>query len=294
MSPPMTTEPSDFAARTIDSAGIKLRCHTAGPMDGPLVLLLHGFPARWSTWRVPMRALAAKGFFVVAPDLRGFGESDKPADVDAYSIARVADDVAAIIHAFGRERACVAGHDFGGGATWATAMLRPEVVTRIAILNSVHPVGYARQMRKWSQLKRSWYVFLFQLPRLPEWFLARDGYGFVRRSLAEDGLAPEVVDDLLEGLRPPGAVEAAVNWYRASFRDGIRKRTKPARVNIPALVIWGDEDRYLDPELATPPADWVTGARVAHVPGASHWVQHDAPDAVTTLLAEHFRAVSSG
>jgi pimeloyl-ACP methyl ester carboxylesterase len=168
-------------------------------------------------------------------------------------------------------------------------MLRPDVVSRLATLNSVHPVGFERQMRKLSQLKKSWYVFFFQLPWVPEWYLSRSDFRFVRASLAADGLSPAVIDDLLEGIRPPGALHAAIHYYRASFRDGIRKRLTLSKVDIPTLVVWGDRESHLDAELAEPPGDWVTQARVAHVPEGSHWVHHDAPEKVAALLIEHFR-----
>jgi pimeloyl-ACP methyl ester carboxylesterase len=132
-------------------------------------------------------------------------------------------------------------------------------------------------------------VFFFLLPRLPEWFLGRKDFRFVRRGLADDGLSPDVIEDLLEGIRPPGALHAAIDWYRASFRDGAKRRITPVKVDLPVLSIWGDRERHLDPELAAPPADWVKGARVAHVPEAGHWVQHDAPEKVAGLLVEHFR-----
>jgi epoxide hydrolase 4 len=287
----MASAASGLTSHTVDSGGLRLHCTTAGPSSGTMVLLLHGFPARWSTWRHPMRALADAGFFAVAPDLRGYGESDKPSEVDAYSVARIVDDVAAIVQAFGRRSACIAGHDFGGGLAWATAMLRPDLVLRLATLNSVHPVGFQRQIRKWSQLKKSWYVFFFLLPWAPEWFLSRHDFRFVRRSHADDGLSPETIDDLLEGIRPPGAMHAAINWYRASFRGGLEKHQLDAKVESPTLAIWGDRERHLDPELAEPPRDLVTHACVVHVPEAGHWVQHDAPDEVAKLLIEHFRAV---
>ena len=286
---PLPSSPA-LTPHTVQSGGLRLHCMSAGSPDAPLLLLIHGFPARWSTWRETMLPLAQAGFFVVAPDLRGYGASDKPPAVADYSVLRLADDVAAIVKAFGRERAFVAGHDLGGGVAWATAMFHPEVVSRLATLNSVHPIGFERQMRKWSQIKKSWYVFLFQLPVLPEWFLGRNDFRFVRRSLADDGLSLETIDDLLEGIRPPGALRAAIDGYRAAFQDGLRKRLVPTKVDLPVLSIWGDRERHLDPELAEPPRDWVSAARVAHVPEGSHWVHHDAPARVAGLLVEHFRA----
>jgi pimeloyl-ACP methyl ester carboxylesterase len=283
-------EALELSTHTIDSGGVRLHCVSAGRSSDPMVLFLHGFPARWSTWRRPMHALANAGFFAVAPDLRGYGDSDKPARVSAYSSARLIDDVVAIVRGFGRERVCLAGHDFGGGVAWGVAMAHPNLVSRLAVLNSVHPTGFAREMRKWSQVKKSWYVFFFLLPWIPEWRLSRHDFRFVRRSLADDGLSAEVIEDLLTGVRSPRALHAAINWYRAGFRDGIRRRLPRSRVEVPTLVIWGDREEHLNVSLADPPADLVSRARVVHIPEASHWVHHDAPAKVAALLIEHFGA----
>ncbi len=276
-----------FAEHTIQSGDVRLHCSTLGPADGPLVLFLHGFPARGTTWRELLPAFAEAGYFAVAPDLRGYGASDRPAGVDSYAMPRIVEDAIAILDAFGRKRAYVVGHDFGGGVAWAVAMAHPERVERLAILNSVHPVGMERQIRKGSQLRKSWYIFFFLLPWIPEWWLARRDFRFLRQALAADGLGDAVVDDLLEGVRPPGALHAAINWYRASFRDVARKRVVPKKVDLPTLVVWGDRETHLDPELATPPADWVSHVRIEHVPEGSHWVHHDAPAKVTALLLVH-------
>jgi pimeloyl-ACP methyl ester carboxylesterase len=271
---------------TIQNGDVRIHCVATGPADGPIALLLHGFPARWATWRYVMPVLAAGGYHVIAPDLRGYGESDKPRGVARYAVGELVSDVTAILDAFECGQAFVAGHDFGGGLAWALAMARPDRVARLAILNSVHPVGFERQMKRWSQIKKSWYVLFFLVPGIPEWFLARDDYRFLRHSLAEDGLSPETVLDLLEGVRPPGALEAAIDWYRASFRGGA---SRPAlrKVDVPTLIVWGDKETHLDPELATPPPDWTANVRVEHVPEAGHWVQHDAPDRVAELLLAH-------
>ncbi len=275
--------------RTVLSGSVRLHCVSEGPEDGPLVLLLHGFPARWSTWRAIVPALARDGFLAVAPDLRGYGESDRPVGKDSYSIARFVDDVLAILDVYGRERAFLVGHDFGGGIAWMTAMQHPERVSRLAILNAIHPVGFERQIRRWSQIKKSWYVFFFLLPWIPEWWLSRQDFRFVRRSLADDGLPAAVIDDLLEGVRPAGALHAAIDSIRASVWDGAKKTLVPRRVDVSTLVVWGDRERHFDAVLATPPADWVPNARVEHVPNGSHWVHHDEPASVTALLIEHFR-----
>jgi pimeloyl-ACP methyl ester carboxylesterase len=278
-----------FLTRTVLSGKVRLHCVSAGPEDGALVLLLHGFPARWSTWRGILPVLAREGYLAVAPDLRGYGESDRPAGLDSYSVPRFVEDVLAVMSAYGRERAFVVGHDFGGGLAWMTAMQHPERVSRLAILNAIHPVGFERQIRKWSQLKKSWYIFFFLIPWIPEWWLSRKKFRFLHRSLADDGLPATVIDDLLEGVRPPGALHAAIDSIRASFRDGARKLLVPKEVDLPTLIVWGDREQHFDSVLATPPADWVPNARLEHVPQGSHWVHHDEPEAVTRLLLERFR-----
>ena len=285
---------ADFGERTVRSGDVRLRCVTAGPSDGPLVLFLHGFPARWSTWRALLPTFARAGYLAVAPDLRGYGTSDRPKGVDSYSVLRIVEDVIAILDTFGRERAFIVGHDVGGGVAWALAMGHPQRVERLAVLNSVHVVGFERQIRKWSQFSKSWYVFFFLLPWIPEWWLSRHDFRFVHRSLVADGLRDEVVRDLLEGIRPPGALRAALDWYRANFRDVARGRLVAKKVNLPTLVVWGDRDTHLDPELANPPPDWVSQVRVEHVPEAGHWVHHEAPDKVSALLLSHGGGGSPG
>jgi epoxide hydrolase 4 len=285
----LTLGPDGFGERTVQNGDLRLRCVTAGPEDGPMVLFLHGFPAQWSTWRGILPAIAQAGYLAVAPDLRGYGASDRPRGVDSYSMPRILEDLIAILDAFGREHAFVVGHDVGGGVAWALAMAHPDRVERLTTLNSVHVVGFERQIRKWSQLSKSWYVFFFLLPWIPEWWLSRRDFRFVHRSLMADGLPDAVVRDLLEGIRPPGALHAALNWYRASFRDVARKRILPKKVDLPTLSIWGDRETHLDPELAAPPADWVSNVRVEHVPEAGHWVHHDAPERVAQLILSHIR-----
>jgi len=283
----LTPAPDGFGERTVQSGDVRLHCVTAGPEDGPLVLFLHGFPARWSTWRGILPAIAQAGYLAVAPDLRGYGASDRPVGIDSYSVLRVVEDVIAILDAFGRERAFVVGHDVGGGVAWALAMTHPQRVERLATLNSVHVVGFERQIRKWSQLSKSWYIFFFLLPWIPEWWLSRRDFRFVHRALIADGLPDDVVRDLLEGIRPPGALHAALDWYRASFRDVAGKRLLLKKVDLPTLSVWGDREAHLDPELAIPPADWVRNARIEHVPEAGHWVHHEAPERVTELILSH-------
>src|SRR5947208_9098506 len=159
--------------RDVAINGVRLHCVVEG--EGPLVLLLHGFPETSRAWRKQIPALAER-FRVVAPDLRGYGTSDKPKGIAAYRTSVLADDIVGLIHAFDAQRAHVVGHDWGGAVAWATAIEHPEAVDRLVVLNCPHPVVMARALRSnLAQVRKSWYMFAFQLPWLPEWALRRDG-----------------------------------------------------------------------------------------------------------------------
>lgn len=261
------------------------------PASVPLVVLCHGFPESWWSWRHQLKALAAAGAWVVAPDQRGYHESDKPRGVGAYEVERLVGDIAGLIRGLGRERAIVVGHDWGGIVAWLLAERRPAMVERLAILNCPHPLTMRRGFRRPVQLRKSWYMFFFQLPfGIPERAIARDDFSYVRRMLVADGLPAGDVEAHIEALRAPGALTGALNWYRAAIRRVATGRAPaPSRIACPTLVIWGDRDRYLGRELSVPPMEFVPSPRIVHLPDASHWVQQVAADRVSALLAEHVR-----
>ncbi|HLK36443.1 MAG TPA: alpha/beta hydrolase [Polyangiaceae bacterium] len=267
---------------------MRLRCAVSGPEDGPLVILLHGFPECGASWRLVLKALAHAGCRCVAPDLRGYGASDKPRGVAAYAVARLVEDVRGLVRAMGAARAHVAGHDWGGVVAWWVAMTAPDVLDRLVIVNAPHPAAYAAALRTWRQLRRALYVFFFQLPWIPEWSLARGDYAAVRALFERDGIGDDEARSCVDALRAPGARSAAVNYYRASMRGALTGTTPPfARVDRPTLVVWGERDRYLVPELADPPAEWVSDARVVRLPDATHWAPIDAADRVSAEILRH-------
>jgi epoxide hydrolase 4 len=268
---------------------VTLRCAIEGPAAGALVLLLHGFPECAASWHLVQRGLARRGFRVVAPDMRGYGGSSKPAGVSAYAVPRLVADVEGLARALGSRRAHVVGHDWGAVVAWWTAMLRPELVDRLAIVNGPHPVAYAAALRTAAQLRRAWYVFFFQLPWLPEWVLARRNYAAVRDYFRKDGISDDEIEPCVAALRQAGARSAAVNYYRASLRGAVLGTgPKPARIDRPTLVVWGEKDRFLVPALAEPPSAWVPDARVVRLEDASHWAHIDAAGRVVEELARHF------
>jgi pimeloyl-ACP methyl ester carboxylesterase len=272
--------------------GVRLHVVEAGA--GPLVVLLHGFPEFWYSWRKQIPALVEAGFHVIAPDMRGYNLSDKPMGVRAYRSELLTRDVARLIDAFGAERAAVVGHDWGAAVAWSFAMAYPDQLERLGILNVPHPLVFLRGLRTARQLRKSWYVFFFQLPGLPEIMARMRNYAFLRAAfhdlVVRGSFTPEDVERYIQAIAQPGAMTAGINYYRALVRSGRGSLRLVRRIEQPVLVIWGERDRYLGKELAEPPRAWVPNARVERLPLASHWVQNDAPERVNHLLLDFLHA----
>jgi pimeloyl-ACP methyl ester carboxylesterase len=279
--------------RTIRANGVELFARAAGPERGPLVLLLHGFPESSASWRHQLPALAAAGWRAVAPDLRGYGRSSKEGPFDLRTVAA---DVAGLVRALGRERAAVVGHDWGGAAAWAAATLEPEVVERLAVLNSPHPAVLAAVLaRNPRQLLRLWYFLAFQLPLVPEWLLTRRRAALVaaivRGGSAVRGVWPaDVLDEYRAAFLRPGAARAALGYYRAALRGpqafrGARRRP----IRAPTLIVWGARDPALLAETISPArmAPYFApgnAPRIVRIPDAGHFVQSEAPERVNAAL----------
>ena len=259
--------------------------------DGPLIVLLHGFPEFWFSWRLQIAPLAAAGFRVVAPDLRGYNLSSRPTGVEAYSAERLAADVQGLIRERGAESALLVGHDWGGTVAWATAMNHPEVVARLAILNAAHPRRLQQGLRNPNQLRKLWYFFFFQLAGLPERIVRAGRWRFFRRYQrdARPPYTPKDIERYVESWSQPGAEAAIINYYRAAVRQSKQAQAQLRPIAAPTLVVWGQRDRYLGPKLAEPDREDVpTLDRVERLPDASHWVHHDEPERVTQFLIDFF------
>jgi pimeloyl-ACP methyl ester carboxylesterase len=260
--------------------------------DGPLIVLLHGFPEFWFGWRLQIAPLAARGFRVVAPDLRGYNLSSRPDDVEAYTADKLADDIVGLVRERGAESALLVGHDWGGTVAWTMAMNHPEVVDRLAILNAAHPRRLQQGLHHPSQLRKSWYFFFFAIPGLPEEVVhARDWHFF--RHFLQDAHPPytdEEIERYVEAWSQPGAATGMINYYRASVRQSPKQAEAQLRpISAPTLVIWGEDDQYLGPDLAEPDHDDVPNLdRVERLAGASHWVHHDEAERVNQLLSDFF------
>lgn len=270
------------------------RLHYVEAGDGPLIVLLHGFPEFWFSWRFQIPALAEAGFRVVAPDMRGYNLSSRPSSVADYDIDLLTADIRDLIRERGCGRAFLAGHDWGAVVAWATAAQHPDAVARLAILNVPHPRRMLHGLRRPRQLLKSWYVFFFQLPWLPERLLRAGHWRAFRYGFEHDArpgaFTRDDIERYVEAWSQPGAVTAMVNYYRAALRQSPRRAdSRIGQIAAPTLVIWGEQDRYLGVELAEPDrADVPSLERVVRIPDATHWVHHDQPERVTQLLVEFF------
>ncbi len=268
--------------------GVRLHYVEAG--SGPLVLLLHGFPEFWYSWRHQIPALAAAGFHVLALDLRGYNLSDKPRGVSAYRIDTLLGDVLGLIDHVSAERAAIAGHDWGGVIAWHLAMHHPQKVEKLIILNAPHPAAYRRELQSWTQLLKSWYIFFFQLPSLPEQLLSAGDFAWLERLLRHQPVHPQAfgsedVRRYKQALAQPGALTAALNYYRAFLRYRAKGTVREdVSINVPVLLLWGERDSYLSLRLTEGLSAWVPNLRVVRFPDVSHWIQNDAPERVTQSL----------
>lgn len=269
--------------------GITLHAAVAGPPEGNLVILLHGFPEFWYGWRHQIAALAGAGLRILAPDQRGYNLSDKPAGGAAYRLDSLADDAIGLANALGAKDFAVVGHDWGGVVAWHLATRNPERVARAVILNAPHPATLWRYARRHpGQLRKSWYVGFFQLPVLPEMSLRAGNFWVLRRSLVrtsrEAAFRPADWPVYREAWRQPGALGAMLNWYRALPHDACS--LPPTRIRVPVRVIWGGHDAFLDPGLADAGIALCDEGELFPLPDATHWLQHEEPDRVNRLLIE--------
>ena len=273
----------------IDVGALALHVTMAGDPRDPAILLLHGFPQSSRLWKGYLEPLAAKGFHVIAPDMRGYGASDKPHEVAAYATRHLIADQVGLIRATGHERAHVIAHDWGGVVAWHLAARRPEVVDRLLIVNAPHPDRMREALREGNaQRRRSWYIFGFQLPFLPERLLTREGsMARIFYGTCEDKNAfpKDEVAEYQRAIEKPGAARGMLGYYRAAGRA---LSSKAERAELPVieartLLLWGVEDRALGVELTERLEHRVKDLTVELVPGASHWLADERP----ALVLEH-------
>jgi len=285
------------ARERIRVGDIRLAVERVG--SGPPVVLLHGFPELAYSWRHQLPALEAAGFEAIAPDLRGYGESDRPKAVDDYAIAKLADDVMGLIDALGQGSAHLVGHDWGGSLAWVTGALRPELVRSLTILNSPHPVASAEARQISEQQQKSWYMLLFQFVGVAEAWLSNDDFANLRSALygtaRQGAISKEDEEVFIDALREEGALTAALNYYRANIPPSSWLKPPPdlPPVTVPTHIIWGEADAYMSEILLEKSITKIDGEpRVTRLPGVSHWVQQEAPDQVNDALVAFLQSLS--
>jgi epoxide hydrolase 4 len=281
---------SGISVRMQDANGLRFELAECGAGDR-LALCLHGFPELNFSWRYQMPMLAAMGWRVWAPNLRGYGASSKPEGVRAYGLDHLVADVAALIDASGAKEVMIVAHDWGAIIAWHFAILKLRPLTRLVIMNVPHPKVAQRELRRWRQFRRSWYILFFQLPWLPEWLNTRRGAQLVKRAfhnmaVDKSRFPAEALQLYADAAQRPGAMTAMLNYYRALLRTPHYQAIGDGRVDTPTLMIWGEEDIALNICCTQGTDQWVSDFTLRRLPGVSHWVQQEAPEAVNAVLAD--------
>ena len=281
-----------FEKRYVEVNEVRLHVVEAGPRDGRLVIFLHGFPEFWYGWRRQIEPFAAAGYRVLVPDQRGYNLSGKPPSVRHYGLDTLVADVVGLVREAGRDSTLLVGHDWGGAVAWWTAVRHPDLVQRLAVLNMPHPLVMRRFLKSdRAQRRKSRYIFLFQLPWLPEMRLRRRDWQSAVRALQRTSrpgtFSDEDMEAYREAWRRPGAARAMIHWYRAAMRRPPRRVPDP-RVRVPTLIVWGARDRFLGREMVEPSLELCEQGRAEVIEEATHWIQHEEPARVNRLLLEFF------
>jgi pimeloyl-ACP methyl ester carboxylesterase len=280
----------ELDARRVDVGEVELFVVSAGPTDGPPIVLLHGFPEFWYAWKGVIVPLTQAGYRVILPDQRGYGDSDKPRGVESYAVDRLGDDIAGLVTALGYETAFVAAHDWGGGVAWNLAIRHPARVRKLAVLDTPHPDAWRRVQTKEETV--SWYRTFFQIPFLPE-ESARWGNWALQSKMLRDTARPGAFpDEKLDLYRSAwdrdGAYGPMVNWYRAAFRSERSDAGGDRRVQMPVLLLLAANDAFIPADLTRASAPLCDDARLVELGSGTHWVLQEEPERIAKILAEFF------
>jgi epoxide hydrolase 4 len=276
---------------TFQNSGTCLHAVAAGPKDGPVVMLLHGFPEFWYGWMKQIQPLADAGFRVIVPDQRGYNLSSKPTAIGSYALSELVSDVIAIADQLGQKKIFLVGHDWGAAVAWSAALFQPQRIAKLVVVNVPHPSVMRKFMRTHlRQVLRSWYIFFFQLPWLPEALFSafhfRAGTRALVRSSRPGTFSAEDLAQYRAAWSQPGALTSMIHWYRALFR--YRTKFPNRTVHVPTRILWGERDAFLLFEMAHESLRYCTDAELYAFPNASHWLPHEEPARVSELLVEFF------
>lgn len=267
--------------------GINLHYVTQG--EGGLMLFLHGFPECWYSWRHQIPEFA-KDHKVVAIDLRGYNDSDKPTEPSAYKMYELVADIKGVIENLGYQRCTLVGHDWGGAIAWNFADEYPDLLDRLIILNLPHPAKFSQGLRTPQQLLKSWYIFFFQIPNLPEFLIQLNDYklletAFTGMAVRKETFSAADISFYKDALAKRGALTAAIHYYRNAFQAGLIEKSWSV-LEVPTLMIWGEEDTALGKELTYGTEQYVRDFQIRYIPNCSHWVQQEQPTLVNQYIRE--------
>lgn len=272
---------------TISTNGIQLHYVTQG--TGPLILFLHGFPEFWYSWRNQIPEFA-KDHKVVALDLRGYNDSDKPANQSAYVMDEFVQDIKGVIEGLGYDRCVLVGHDWGGMIAWMFSYAYPQMVDRLVVLNIPHPAKFATGLATPQQLLKSAYIFFFQLPIVPEVLIQLNDYqaleqAFRGMAVNKAAFSDEDIEAYKNAFAKRGSLTAALNYYRNVFQQGFFQRSWRV-LEMPTLMIWGEDDLPLGKELSYGTERYVRNFQIQYIPNCSHWVQQEKPELVNQFIRD--------
>lgn len=280
----------DWQEGYVQTNGINLHYVTQG--EGKLMLMLHGFPEFWYSWRHQIPEFS-RDYKVVALDLRGYNESDKPKDIEAYKMSELTKDIEGVIRELGYQSCILVGHDWGGAIAWSFAYAHPEMVDKLIVLNLPHPAKFAQGLRSPQQLLKSSYIFLFQLPLLPELLLQSNdyqliGFAFTNMAVDKSAFSQEDLEAYKDAAAKRGALTAMLNYYRNIFDDSFLTTNQEQwkMLDLPTLMIWGENDTALGKELTYGTEEYVSDFQIKYIPNCSHWVQQERPELVNQYMRE--------
>jgi epoxide hydrolase 4 len=287
--------PDKLESTFLKTNGIQLHTMQAGPDGAPLVIFLHGYPETWRSWKNQIGPVLDEGYFVMAPDQRGYNLSDKPTQTSAYHLEETMKDILGLILGSGREKATVVGHDWGGGVAWGLALKYPGCIDKLVIANAPHPkVMMSNLMKNPRQMLKSLYMLYIQIPGLPEAMLRHDDWKLLIQSLEKSSnpgtFSEEDIEEYRRSWWRRGAMSGMLNWYRANFRQLPQFST--SHVHVPTLMLWGKKDFALSPELVSESLEYSTDGNLVMFEEATHWLQHEEPDNVSNAILEFLREKS--
>lgn len=268
-----------------------IKLHYVSQGKGKLMLLLHGFPEFWYSWRNQIAEFKTD-YHVVAPDLRGYNLSDKPQGLKAYDMSELVADIKGIITGLGYDDCILVAHDWGGAIAWNFAYAYPQMVEKLIVLNIPHPTLFTKGLKTLQQLRKSWYMFVFQLPWLPEFLFQLNDYqaiknAFMDMAIDKTAFKPEDLQAYRDAAAQPGALTATINYYRQGFSSLFRdQQPEYGTLQVPTLIIWGESDTALGKELTYGTENYVSDWQIKYIPNCSHWVQQEQPELVNRYIRE--------